>query len=64
MPLTHADGILLLEDIKQTQKPLMQNRSACVWDLGDGVLCLEYTSKMNSFNPYIFTMMHKVCDVS
>lgn len=56
------EGVLLLEDIKRASSPVMRNKSASVWDIGDGVLCLEFTSKMNSFNPLIFTMMHKASD--
>lgn len=62
VPITRPEGVLLLEDIKRNSSPLFKNKSASVWDLGDGVLCLEFTSKMNSFNPYIFSMMHRVCD--
>lgn len=45
------DGSLLLEDIKLTKKPIKKNASAQVWDLGDGVACLELTSKMNTWDP-------------
>jgi 3-hydroxyacyl-CoA dehydrogenase len=33
--------------------------SASLWDLGDGVACLEFTSKMNSLNPFILWMIDK-----
>jgi 3-hydroxyacyl-CoA dehydrogenase len=29
----------------------LKNASAKLWDIGDGVACLEYTSKMNSVDP-------------
>ena len=53
------DGVLLLADIKQSAKPVAKNMSACLWDIGDGVLCLEFTSKMNSLNPLILSMIRK-----
>ncbi len=56
-------GVLLLADIKCGQKPVKKNGSACLWDLGDGVLGLEYTSKMNSMDPDILTMMQDAVDV-
>jgi 3-hydroxyacyl-CoA dehydrogenase len=34
-------GILRLDDIKRVSTPLAGNKSASVWDLGDGVLCFE-----------------------
>jgi 3-hydroxyacyl-CoA dehydrogenase len=40
-PIPRAPGVLLLEDIKRVQKPVLGNKSASTWDLGDGVLCFE-----------------------
>jgi 3-hydroxyacyl-CoA dehydrogenase len=34
-------GVLRLEDIKRVRKPQLGNKSASVWDIGDGVLCFE-----------------------
>ncbi|NQV45504.1 MAG: 3-hydroxyacyl-CoA dehydrogenase, partial [Rhodospirillales bacterium] len=53
------DGVLLLEDIKRSSRPIARNMSSTLWDLGDGVACLEFTSKMNSLNPFIVRMMNK-----
>jgi 3-hydroxyacyl-CoA dehydrogenase len=44
-------GSLMLDDIKLTQKPVKKNASASLWDLGDGVVCLELTSKQNTWDP-------------
>lgn len=45
-------GSLTLEDIKLTgAKPVKKNASAAVWDIGDGVACLELTSKGNTWDP-------------
>lgn len=46
-----APGVLKLSDIKRAGKPLIKNPSARVWDIGDGVLCFEFASKMNSLDP-------------
>jgi len=40
-PIRRAPGVLLLEDIKRTEKPVLGNKAASAWDLGDGVLCFE-----------------------
>jgi len=53
------EGVLLLADIKRAGKPVLKNGSASVWDLGDGVLCLEFTSKMNSIDDQIMAMLGK-----
>jgi len=54
------DGVLLLSDIKRASEPVMKNASASIWDIGDGVLCFEHTSKMNTFDEQIFEMLVKV----
>jgi 3-hydroxyacyl-CoA dehydrogenase len=55
-----APGVLRLADIKRASKPLLKSASAAVWDIGDGVLCLEFTSKMNSLDPDIMQMLRTV----
>ncbi|MCB1532079.1 MAG: 3-hydroxyacyl-CoA dehydrogenase [Alphaproteobacteria bacterium] len=55
-----SDGVLLLSDIKLSSEPVMKNGSASVWDIGDGVLCFEHTSKMNTFDDKTFEMLNKV----
>ena len=57
-PVVRAEGVLLLADIKRLGKPVARNPSAALWDIGDGVLCLEFTSKMNTLDPLIFAMIH------
>jgi 3-hydroxyacyl-CoA dehydrogenase len=52
-------GSLMLSDIKLAAKPILKNGSASVWDLGDGIACLELTSKMNSIDPDILTMIEQ-----
>jgi 3-hydroxyacyl-CoA dehydrogenase len=52
-------GVLLLEDVKRTAPPIARNMSASLWDIGDDVACLEFTSKMNSLNPFIVWMIEK-----
>ncbi|MGQ9365831.1 3-hydroxyacyl-CoA dehydrogenase NAD-binding domain-containing protein [Azospirillum sp. A39] len=49
-PVVRPDGVLLLSDVKRAAKPVWKNGSASLWDIGDGVLCLEFTSKMNTLD--------------
>jgi 3-hydroxyacyl-CoA dehydrogenase len=53
-------GVVSLADVKRASKPVMKNGSASVWDIGDGVLCLEFTSKMNTIDPDILAMIKQV----
>lgn len=57
--IVRADGVLLLRDIKLTKQPVLKNASAKVWDIGDGVLCFEKTSKMNTFDEQIFDLLEE-----
>ena len=49
-----ADGVLLLRDIKLKTQALIKTASASVWDIGDGVLCVEFTGKMNALDDQVF----------
>ena len=53
-------GVIPLADVKRQSAPVMKNGSASVWDIGDGVLCLEFTSKMNTLDPDIMSMIRQV----
>lgn len=51
-----ADGVLLLADIKRGSTPVAKNASASLWDIGDGVLCMEFHTKMNAIDTDTFAM--------
>lgn len=54
-------GSLTLEDIKLTgAKPVKKNVSASLWDLGDGVACMELTSKQNTWDPENLRMVQEL----
>jgi 3-hydroxyacyl-CoA dehydrogenase len=57
--VVRAEGVLLLQDIKRKSQPLSKNTSASLWDIGDGVVCLEFHSKANSLDPEIMGMIGK-----
>ena len=61
-PVERRPGVLLLADIKRRSKPLARNGSASLWDVGDGVVCLEFHSKMNAMDPDIMAMLSKGLD--
>jgi 3-hydroxyacyl-CoA dehydrogenase len=62
-PIIPPAGSLMLADIKLSKKPILKNPSASLWDLGDGIVCLELTSKMNSVDPDILDMIMKAVDL-
>ncbi|QQN75861.1 3-hydroxyacyl-CoA dehydrogenase/enoyl-CoA hydratase family protein [Croceicoccus sp. YJ47] len=57
--IVRPEGVLLLEDIKLASKPLAKNGSAAIWDIGDGVLALEFTAKMNALDEQVMKMIGK-----
>ncbi len=61
-PVQRAEGVLLLSDIKQQTKPLLKNGSASLWDIGDGVACLEFHSKMNTLDMDSMAMINQSID--
>jgi 3-hydroxyacyl-CoA dehydrogenase len=50
VPVPRAEGLLVLADIKSARPPVLSNASASLWDIGDGVACLEFHSKMNTLD--------------
>ena len=60
--LKRGEGVLLLADIKRASKPILKNGSASLWDLGDGVACLEFHSKMNAIDPDTLAMVKQSVD--
>ena len=58
-PVHRADGVLLLSDIKLQHPPVLTNASASLWDIGDGVACLEFHSKMNTLDKDTLTLIRQ-----
>lgn len=54
-----ADGAWMLRDIKRGNKPFISNKGASIWDLGDGVACLELHTKMNSIDQDVVSMLQE-----
>ena len=57
--IERAPGVELLADVKLRAQPLACNASASLWDVGDGVACLEFHSKMNAIDADIVAMIGK-----
>ena len=56
--LEEQPGILLLPSLKARRKEIKKNAGASLIDLGDGVICLEFHSKMNAIGTDTAEMMH------
>lgn len=61
-PVRRAEGVLLLSDAKLRQPAVLVNPSASLWDIGDGVACLEFHSKMNTLDMDTMTLIRQSID--
>jgi 3-hydroxyacyl-CoA dehydrogenase len=50
-------GIIILKSLKERSKEIARNSGASLIDLGDGVLCCEFHSKMNAIGDDITAMI-------
>ena len=52
-------GIILLSSLKERKKIVAENSGASLIDMGDGVACLEFHSKMNTIGDDVANMMNE-----
>ena len=52
-------SILILKNLKDAGKEVERNSGASLIDLGDGVICCEFHSKMNAIGSDMIAMIHK-----
>jgi 3-hydroxyacyl-CoA dehydrogenase len=57
--VTQEPGQISLSILKKNNRVLEKNSGASVIDLGDGVFCLEFHTKMNTIGGEILSMIHK-----
>jgi 3-hydroxyacyl-CoA dehydrogenase len=55
--LEERKGVTVIADLKRARGVVKSNPGASLVDLGDGVVCVEFHSKMNSLGEDIFAMM-------
>jgi 3-hydroxyacyl-CoA dehydrogenase len=55
-------GLIVLDDLRERRRPLQTNDAASLWDIGDGVLCVEFHSKMNTISGETLAMIRQGVD--
>jgi 3-hydroxyacyl-CoA dehydrogenase len=55
--------IILLPSLKERKKIVKSNPGATLTDIGDGVVCLEFHTKMNAIEENLRTMLVESCDI-
>ncbi|MFN2145811.1 MAG: enoyl-CoA hydratase-related protein [Anaerolineales bacterium] len=58
------EGIISLPALHMDEKVVARNDSASLVDLGDGIVCVEFHSKMNTFDTDIGEMINKSMDLA
>ena len=61
-PVPTSDRWFFIKDAKQGQRPIAKNMSCDLLDIGDGVLLLEFHSKMNALDDDIINTYDKALD--
>tara|TARA_Y100001954_G_scaffold72958_1_gene79982 strand:+ start:2785 stop:5124 length:2340 start_codon:yes stop_codon:yes gene_type:complete len=62
--VNRPEDTLTVADLKRRGKPLRRNGSASIWDTGDGVLLVEYHTKMNAMDPMNMEMLLNAVDLA
>jgi 3-hydroxyacyl-CoA dehydrogenase len=57
------DGFIILDNLR-AKAPVFQNSGVTVHDIGDGILNVEFTSKMNSIGGDVLTGLNKAIDIA
>lgn len=60
--LAERPGVIVLADLKRARGVVKSNAGASLIDLGDGVLCLEFHSKMNALGEDMVRMVSTALD--
>ncbi|MBM3786855.1 MAG: 3-hydroxyacyl-CoA dehydrogenase/enoyl-CoA hydratase family protein [Acidobacteria bacterium] len=55
-------GVIVLSDVKRARGTVKTNAGASLIDIGEGVLCLEFHSKMNSLGDDQMSLIHAAFD--
>lgn len=61
-PVPARPGVMILKDVKDRTGVIKSNPGASLIDIGDGVACLEFHSKMNSIGGDTVAMMNFAID--
>ena len=62
LPLERAPGVVRVDDFRRLASPMLSNRAASLWDIGDGVACLEFHTKANALGPESMALMREALD--
>ncbi len=59
-----AEGVVRLADLKASRTRISGNQAASLWDIGDGVVCLEFHTKANALSPESMHAMASALEIT
>jgi 3-hydroxyacyl-CoA dehydrogenase len=62
-PVPRAEGLIVLADLPETSI-VWKNKDLTVRDLGDGILCASWSTKMNTFGAGVIQGLNKAIDIA
>ncbi len=62
VPIERPAGMILLSDLKAAKKVISENAGASLYEMGDGVACVEFHTKMNALDDDIFNITIEALD--
>lgn len=62
IPLKDAPGLVNLQKMKQNGQVISKNAGATLIDIGDGIACVEFHTKMNALDQDIFDLTSEALD--
>jgi 3-hydroxyacyl-CoA dehydrogenase len=62
VPIQKTPGLVKLGQARQARKLIVENAGASLYDVGDGVACVEFHTKMNALDDDIFEMVRQGLD--
>ncbi|MGI6246262.1 MAG: 3-hydroxyacyl-CoA dehydrogenase NAD-binding domain-containing protein [Pseudochelatococcus sp.] len=57
--VVRPEGVLLLEDVRRRAEPMLKTAAASLWDIGDGVACLELTTRGNALDDQVLEAIER-----
>jgi 3-hydroxyacyl-CoA dehydrogenase len=63
-PVPVSPDVIFLPALAERNKIVRRNPGAALYDIGDGVLCLEFLTKMNTIDGDIVSMMNEGVDLA
>ena len=56
-------GVVRLSDLTRARHPVASNDAASLWDVGDGVACVEFHTKANALNPESMVLIAEAVNI-